>query len=76
MTHPPLNHYNYENCSLGLCVGKIIIRDIPTSLENLDGDDICTQMGFKQSNVEYMIADDILPIDIDTEGCTANITIN
>lgn len=61
---------------LDYCVGKIIIKDIPASLENLDGDDICTQMGFKQSNVEYMIADDILPIDIDTEGCTANITIN
>ena len=56
-------------------VGKIIIKDIPTSLENLDGDDICTQMGFEQSNVEYMIVNDILPIDIDTEGCTANITL-
>lgn len=61
---------------LDYCVGKIIIKDIPASLENLDGDDICTQMKFKQKNVEYMIANDILPIDIDTKSCTANITLN
>lgn len=56
--------------------GEIIVRDVPCSLENLDGDDICTQMGFKQSNVEYMIADNILPVDICTEGCKLNLTLN
>lgn len=56
--------------------GKVIIKDIPKSIETLDGDDICTHMGFNQSTVNYMIIDDIIPIDIDTEGCTANITIN
>lgn len=61
---------------LDCCVGKIIIKDIPTSLENLDGDDICSQMDFNQNNIEYMIVDDALPIDIDTKGCTANITLN
>lgn len=61
---------------LDYCIGEVIIKDVPESLKNLDGDDICTQMGFKQSNVEYMITDDILPIYIDTEGCTANITLN
>lgn len=61
---------------LDYCIGEVIIKDVPESLKNLDGDDICTQMGFKQSNVEYMITDDILPIYIDTESCTANITLN
>lgn len=61
---------------LDYSVGKIIIKDIPTSLENLDSDDICSQMDFNQNNVEYMIVDDALPIDIDTKGCIANITLN
>ena len=58
------------------CTGEIIIREVPVKYEELDGDNICTNMGFKQSNVEYMIVDDILNIDIDTESLTANITIN
>lgn len=61
---------------LDYSVGKIIIKDIPTSLKNLDSDDICSQMDFNQNNVEYMIVDDALPIDIDTKGCIANITLN
>lgn len=61
---------------LDYSVGKIIIKDIPTSLENLDSDDICSQMDFNQNNVEYIIVDDALPIDIDTKGCIANITLN
>ena len=55
---------------LDYCIGEVIIKDVPESLENLDGDDICTQMGFKQSNVEYMIVDDQLPISIETKDCT------
>lgn len=61
---------------LDYSIGKIIIKDVPREYEDLDGDDICTNMDFKMSNVEYMVVDDILPIDIDTEGCTANLTIN
>jgi len=61
---------------LDYCTGEIIIRDIPNNLEDLDGDDICTKMGFKQSNVSYMIITDILPIDICTENCKINLTLN
>ena len=32
--------------------GSIIIKDIPKELENLDGDDILTNMGFSQNSTE------------------------
>ena len=50
--------------------GSIIIKDVPKELEELDGDDILTNIGFSQNSTEYMIADDQLPISIETKGCT------
>lgn len=47
--------------------GEVIIKDIPRKFENLDEDDICAKMGFQISNVEYMIVEDTLPIEIDTD---------
>lgn len=47
--------------------GEVIIKDIPRKFENLDEDDICVKMGFQISNVEYMIVEDTLPIEIDTD---------
>lgn len=55
--------------------GSIIIKDVPKELEELDGDDILTNMGFSQNSVEYMIADDQLPISIETKGCTIYTTL-
>ena len=48
---------------------SIIIKDVPKELEELDGDDILTNMGFSQNSTEYMITDDQLPISIETKGC-------
>lgn len=55
--------------------GSIIIKDVPKELEELDGDDILTNMGFSQNSVEYMIVDDQLPISIETKGCTIYATL-
>lgn len=55
--------------------GSIIIKDVPKELEELDGDDILTNMGFSQNSTEYMIADGQLPISIKTKGCTIYITL-
>lgn len=55
--------------------GSIIIKDVPKELEELDGDDILTNMGFSQNSVEYMIADGQLPISIETKSCTIYTTL-
>ena len=55
--------------------GNIVIKDIPKYLEDLDGDDILTNMGFSQKATKYMIANDQLPISIETKGCTIYTTL-
>ena len=55
--------------------GSIIIKDVPKELEDLDGDDILTNMGFSQNSTNYMIVDDQLPIGIETKGCTIYTTL-
>jgi hypothetical protein len=55
--------------------GSIIIKDVPKELEELDGDDILTNMGFSQNTIEYMIVDDQLPISIETKDCTIYTTL-
>ena len=55
--------------------GSIIIKDVPKELEELDGDDILTNMEFSHNTTEYMIADDQLPISIETKGCTIYTTL-
>lgn len=60
---------NYET-------GEVIIKRVPENLQELDGDDILTNMGFKASNTEYMIVDGNMLIHIDTLGCTSIITLN
>lgn len=37
---------------------SIVIKDVPKDLEDLDGDDILTNMGFCQNSTEYMIVND------------------
>lgn len=55
--------------------GSIIIKDVPKELEELDGDDILTNMGFSQNSTNYMIVDDQLPISIETKGCIIYTTL-
>lgn len=50
--------------------GSVIIKDVPKELEDFDGDDILTNMGFSQNSTNYMIVDEQLPISIETESCT------
>ena len=54
---------------------SIIIKDVPKELEDLDGDDILTNMGFSQNYTNYMVVDDQLPISIETKGCTIYTTL-
>ena len=56
--------------------GNVIVKDVPKELEELDGDDICSEMGYKSSNVCYMIIEDGMHISVNTEGCTIDTTLN
>lgn len=55
--------------------GNVIVKDIPKELEELDGDDICSEMGYKMSNVCYMIVEDSMHISINTKGCIIDTTL-
>ncbi len=55
--------------------GSIIIKDVPKELEELDGDDVLTNMGFSKNSTNYMMVDDQLPISIETKGCTIYTTL-
>ncbi len=55
--------------------GNVIVKDVPKELEELDGDDICSEMGYKSSNVCYMIIEDGMHISVNTEGCTIDTTL-
>lgn len=57
-------------------LGEVIIKDIPKDIEDLDGDDILTEMGFNQGATEYMIVDDELHLTINTKGCTSDTTLS
>lgn len=57
-------------------LGEVIIKDIPKDIEDLDGDDILTEMGFNIGATEYMIVDDDLHVIINTKGCTSDITLS
>lgn len=52
---------------LDYTVGEVIIKDIPKEYENLDGDDILTNMGFSMSNTNYMVVYDELTININNQ---------
>lgn len=56
-------------------LGEVIIKDIPKDIEDLDGDDILTEMGFNQGATEYMIVEDNLSLTIDTQGYVSKTTI-
>lgn len=54
--------------------GCVNIKDIPKEFEELDGDDILTDMGFDIAGTTYMIVDD-LSIDIETKNCILQTTL-
>lgn len=54
---------------------ETVIKEVPQELEELDGDDILTDMGFSSSNTEYMIVSDDLHIKIDTKDTTVDTTL-
>lgn len=60
---------------LDYATGSVIIQDVPKELEDLDGDDICTNMRFNMSNTCYMIVDDEIDINIGIKGCSSKITL-
>lgn len=55
--------------------GDVIVKDVPKELEELDGDDICSEMGYKSSNVCYMIIENGMHISVNTESCTIDTTL-
>lgn len=60
---------------LDYSVGDVTIKNVPKELEELDGDDILTNMGYKMSNTCYMTADDELDININIKGCSSKLTL-
>lgn len=60
---------------LDFCIGEVIIEEIPKKLELLDGDDILSEMGYKISNVEYMIVEDDIDITIKTKECNLKLKL-
>ena len=60
---------------LDYSVGEVIISTVPKEYEELDGDDILTNMGYSMSSTDYMIVDDDLTINIDIKGCSSKLTL-
>lgn len=60
---------------LDYTTGEVIIKDVPKEFEGLDGDDILTNMGYSQSNVNYMIVNDDLHVSISTGGSEISTTL-
>lgn len=56
-------------------LGEVIIKDVPEELEELDSDDILTEMGFNIAATEYMIVDDDLKLTINTKSSSSAITL-
>ena len=56
-------------------VGEVIIKNVPKEYEELDGDDILTNMGYSMSSIDYMIVDNDLNVNIDTKGCSSKLTL-
>ena len=60
---------------LDYSVGEVIIKSVPKEYEELDGDDILTNMGYSMSSIDYMIVDNDLNVNIDTKGCSSKLTL-
>lgn len=55
--------------------GEVIIEEVPEKWKLLDGDDIISEMGYRISDVEYMVVTSDLDVTIDTENCKLKINL-
>ena len=60
---------------LDFTTGEVIIEEVPEKWKLLDGDDIISEMGYRISDVEYMIVTSDLNVAIDTENCKLKINL-
>lgn len=60
---------------LNFTTGEVTIEEIPERWHLLDGDDIISEMGYRLSDVEYMIVDNQMNVTIDTEDCNLKIKL-
>lgn len=60
---------------LDFTTGEVIIEEVPEKWHLLDGDDIISEMGYRMSDVEYMIIEQSLSLNIKTETLTLKTTI-
>lgn len=60
---------------LDFSTGEVIIEEVPEKWHLLDGDDIISEMGYRLSDVEYMIIEDSLSLNINTETLKLKTTI-
>lgn len=60
---------------LDYTTGEVIIKDVPKEFEELDGDDILVNMGYSQSNSNYMIVNDDLHLSISAGGSEISTTL-
>lgn len=60
---------------LDFTTGEVIIEEVPEKWHLLDGDDIISEMGYRLSEVEYMIIEQTLSLNIKTETLTLKTTI-
>lgn len=52
---------------LDYTIGEVIVKEVPKKWHLLDGDDIISEMGYRMSEVSYMIVDNNLSLNINTE---------
>lgn len=55
--------------------GEVIIEEVPEKWKLLDGDDIVSEMGYRISDVEYMVITSDLDVTIDTNDCKLKINL-
>lgn len=60
---------------LDFTTGEVIIEEVPEKWHLLDGDDIISEMGYRMSDVEYMIIEQSLSLNIKTETLTLKTTV-
>ena len=60
---------------LDFITGEVTIEEVPEKWHLLDGDDIISEMGYRMSDVEYMIIEQPLSLNIKTETLTLKTTI-
>lgn len=60
---------------LNYTTGEVTIEEVPEKWHLLDGDDIISEMGYRLSDVEYIIIEQTLYLNIETETLTLKTTI-